>query len=67
MVEQMGGHLYDKYIECINEELRHTNPTVRKQGEALFKILFLQFGEALLSKLENQKPQLVQKLTQECK
>ena len=67
MVEQMGGHLYDKYIACINEALRHTNPTVRKQGEALFKILFLQFGEALLSKLENQKPQLVQKLTQECK
>ena len=37
----MEGYLFIKYTECINEALRHTNPTVRKQGEALFKMLYL--------------------------
>lgn len=51
----------------INQALRHTNPTVRKQGEALFKLLFIEFGEIMLKKLVNQKSQLVQKLTLESK
>ena len=48
LVEAIDSPLFNKYMECINEALRHTNPTVRKQGEALFKILYIEFGEALL-------------------
>ena len=48
LVEAIDSPLFNKYMECINEALRHTNPTVRKQGEALFKILYIEFGEATL-------------------
>ena len=63
IVDSMEVIFFDKYLHCINEALRHTNPTVRKQGEALFKVLYLEFGEVMISKLIAQKPQLVQKLT----
>ena len=43
-------------MECINGSLKHTNPVVRKQAEALFKILYLAFGEGILEKLVDQKP-----------
>ena len=66
-METKDSYLFNKYFESINESLRHTNPTVRKQGEALFKVLFEDFGEDLFGKLVNQKPQLVQKLQQEAK
>jgi hypothetical protein len=47
--------------------LRHQNPQVRKEGEALFKILYQEFGEKLDKELSNQKPQVVTKLLQEAK
>ena len=53
LVETTETYLFHKYVECINEALKHTNPTVRKQGEALFKILYLEFGEIMLQKLVN--------------
>ena len=59
LVDQANGYLFGKYTECINEALRHTNPMVRKQGEALFKALYLDLGEVMLKKLVNQKSQLV--------
>lgn len=31
----------------INASLKHSNPTVRKEGEALFKVLYVEFGEKL--------------------
>ena len=62
LVKEKESFLFNKYFECINEALRHTNPTVRRQGEALFKVLYLQFGDSLFSSLKNQKPQLIQKL-----
>lgn len=48
MVDSMDSELFIKYMYCINEALRHTNPTVRKQGEALFKLLYLEFGETIV-------------------
>ena len=48
MVESMTSPLFEMYIEVCNEALRHTNPTVRKQAEALFKVLYLEFGEGML-------------------
>ena len=48
LVDTIDSPLFNNYLECINEALRHTNPTVRKQGEALFKILYVEFGESLL-------------------
>ena len=66
-MDAKDSYLFNKFIECINEALRHTNPQVRKQGEALFKVLYLDFGDELFTKLVNQKPQLVQKLTNESK
>jgi hypothetical protein len=47
--------------------LRHQNPQVRKEGEALFKILYQEFGEKLDKELSNQKPQIITKLLQEAK
>jgi uncharacterized protein YeaO (DUF488 family) len=47
--------------------LRHQNPQVRKEGEALFKILYQEFGEKLDKELSNQKPQVITKLLQEAK
>ena len=67
MVDSIDSELFIKYMYCINEALRHTNPTVRKQGEALFKLLYLEFGEAIVHKLISQKPQLVQKIHNESK
>ena len=52
----MDSALFAKYCDGINNALRHTNPTVRKQGESLFKLFFLQFGEVMLTKLVQQKP-----------
>jgi len=42
----------------INLALKHQNPQVRKEGEALFKCLYLDFGESIVSELVNQKPAL---------
>ena len=56
MVENEDSELFTRYSECINEALRHTNPTVRKQGEALFKTLYVDFRDLMLQKLVNQKP-----------
>ena len=67
MVEGVDTYLFNKYLECINDSLRHTNPQVRKQAEALFKTLYMTIGEVLLTKLVDQKPALVQKLTSESK
>ena len=53
LVKAMEGYLFLKYMENMNDALRHTNPTVRKQGEALFKTLYMEFGEPMLSKLSN--------------
>jgi len=47
--------------------LRHQNPQVRKEGEALFKILYQEFGEKLDKELSNQKSQVITKLLQEAK
>jgi hypothetical protein len=47
--------------------LRHQNPQVRKEGEALFKILYQEFGEKLDKELSNQKAQVITKLLQEAK
>ena len=55
-MESLEVAFFPMYMHCINEALRHTNPTVRKQGEALFKVLYLEFGEVMLQKLVNQKP-----------
>jgi len=55
-VDTVDGYLFKKYMESVNDSLRHTNPTVRKQGEALFKVLYLQFGDVMLTKLVKQKP-----------
>ena len=53
IVEQEGSYIFNKYMICINDALRHTNPQVRKQAEALFKVLYLEFGENLISRLDN--------------
>jgi len=47
--------------------LRHQNPQVRKEGEALFKILYQEFGEKLDKELSNQKAQVITKLLLEAK
>ncbi len=39
----------------INSSLRHSNPQVRKEGEGLFKTLYLEFGEKLDAQLTGQK------------
>jgi len=50
-----NAYLFKKYMDCINESLRHTNPTVRKQAESLFKVLHSDVGDMIFSKLEGQK------------
>lgn len=67
LVDQMDTFLFNKYMECVNEALRHTNPIVRKQGEGLFKTLYMDFGEGMNARLVDQKPALVQKLSAEAK
>ena len=61
----MDNPLFGKYVIGNNDSLRHNNPTVRKQGEALFKMFYVQFGDVMLTKLVQQKPQMVSKLTTE--
>jgi hypothetical protein len=47
--------IYARFLVLINASLRHQNPQVRKEGEALFKTLYLEFGEKLDSQLTGQK------------
>jgi hypothetical protein len=47
--------------------LKHQNPQVRKEGEALFKLLYLDFGESLINELVDQKPAIITKLTADSK
>jgi hypothetical protein len=48
--------IFTRFLTMINASLRHSNPQVRKEGEGLFKTLYLEFGEKLDSQLTNQKP-----------
>lgn len=54
-------------MKNINIALKHQNPQVRKEGEALFKVLYLDFGESLVSELVDQKPAITQKLAADSK
>ena len=54
-------------MKVINSSLKHQNPQVRKEAEALFKLLYGEFGEKLEKELKGQKAQLVQKLLSEAK
>lgn len=58
---------HKRFLALINISLRHQNPQVRKEGEALFKTLYLEFGEKLDALLVNQKQQVLTKLLQEAK
>jgi len=55
IVDGKTNPLFAQFLLCINRALRHQNPQVRKEGEALFKLLYLDFGEDLLKELKNQK------------
>ena len=59
--------IFTRFMQVINCSLRHQNPQVRKEGEALFKTLYFEFGDKLDSLLTNQKPQMLVKLLQESK
>eukprot|EP00347_Sterkiella_histriomuscorum_P001332 403372439 len=59
--------LFNKFISVINASLKHQNPQVRKEGEALFKTLYAEFAEKLDNLLVNQKSQVTQKLLLEAK
>jgi hypothetical protein len=39
--------VFTRFLALINASLRHQNPQVRKEGEALFKTLYMEFGEKL--------------------
>jgi hypothetical protein len=54
-------------MKNINLGLKHQNPQVRKEGEALFKLLYLDFGEILLKELVDQKTAVITKLTADSK
>jgi hypothetical protein len=54
-------------LKNINLGLKHQNPQVRKEGEALFKLLYLDFGESLINELVDQKPAIITKLTADSK
>lgn len=47
--------------------MKHQNPTVRKEAESLFKILYAEFGEKMDKELVGQKEQVTKKLLQEAK
>eukprot|EP00350_Pseudokeronopsis_sp_OXSARD2_P009432 CAMPEP_0170565574 /NCGR_PEP_ID=MMETSP0211-20121228/79276_1 /TAXON_ID=311385 /ORGANISM="Pseudokeronopsis sp., Strain OXSARD2" /LENGTH=116 /DNA_ID=CAMNT_0010886487 /DNA_START=1757 /DNA_END=2107 /DNA_ORIENTATION=- len=64
---QTNQEMFKRFLEVINNNLRHQNPQVRKEAEQLFKLLYEEFGLKLDSQLVNQKPQLVQKLLAEAK
>lgn len=59
--------IFSKFIAVINNSLKHQNPQVRKESEALFKTLYGEFGDKLDSLLVGQKEQLSKKLLQEAK
>lgn len=59
--------MFEEYMTHLNTALRCQNPAVKKQGEALFKALYGEFGEAVVKKLVSQKTQLVQKIVAEAK
>ena len=59
--------LLKKFMDQINAGLKHSNPQVRKEGEKLFKTLFILFGAKLEPMLVDQKPAIVNKLLQQAK
>ena len=59
--------LFKKFMDLVNAGLKHSNPQVRKEGEKLFKTLYLSFGAKLEPLLQDQKPQLVTKLLSQAK
>ena len=46
---------YEQYSVCINRALKHSNPQVRKEGEALFKIMCTIIGDKYTKQLKDQK------------
>jgi len=56
IVNSLESRLFEEYMSHINSALKNQNPAVKKQGEGLFKTLYLEFGEAVVKKLDNQKP-----------
>lgn len=58
---------YELYALNINKALKHSNPQVRKEGEALFRTMYATFQEAYIQILKDQKPALVTKLINDAK
>jgi hypothetical protein len=58
---------YKAYTDYINKGLKHSNPLVRKEGEALFKTMFNMIGEEYAKELKDQKPALQTKLIADAK
>ena len=62
-----ASNFYAHYASSINKALKHSNPQVRKEGEALFCIMYDTYKDAYIKELKDQKPQIMQKLMAEVK
>ena len=67
LITDEKSQYYAPFTLNVNRALKHSNPQVRRSGEALFKIMFATFGEAYSKELKEQKQQLVTKLLTEAK
>lgn len=47
------SEFYKPYTSYINKGLRHSNPLVRKESEALFKTMFNMIGEEYAKELKD--------------
>jgi hypothetical protein len=56
IVSQPDSQMFNEYMNQTNIGLRNQNNAVKKQAEILFKLLFAEFGEQALKRLEGQKP-----------
>lgn len=66
-IVEKPSDLYKSFVLNINRALKHQNPQVRKGGEALFKQMYIDFGEEFIKELVDQKPALQQKLVTEAR
>jgi len=45
--------MFAPFMALVNTALKNQNPQVKKQGEALFKTMYAEFGESVVKKLED--------------
>jgi hypothetical protein len=49
--EKSGEEFFKQFMLNINLALKHQNPQVRKEGEALYKVLYADYGDGLSKEL----------------